>query len=866
MNQKNYLLLAIFQFLSILFYILMLGMQVGWDSVAFQSILPWAALIGQSVIAYAIFIAINRNIISRLDKDDGTNGLAGFRKRFWFSIGIFFLLISSAFTGLLLLHEYLSEFSDSLIQLLFLGWIGISIALFLSSIAYLLGWKEIILRVSSVSGLEPLKLRTQFAIIFGSSLYGLLTLIIIIFLSWSIQTQKTESNEELKNRALSYSQRLKTSLDRMENEASVLSIVYENLAVVPGNLSRDRSRKLLADYIQQSQFWEGVWINFEPNQFDGKDNFFKSRPEPMQDRSGRHMAYYTFLGEGNKKTLTENTLMSYEDPVEGSYYQQPFSSGKNSLVDPYPYTDEAGKQEIYVSQGAPIRRQGKIIGVVGIDLNLNSIQKDISRLVPKGYEFVILSQSGVLALSSGDKSIRGENIFKLESKSWKGISSIIEKDINDLTLTESPLSQERMFWTMVKIPIGSNLDGINYWLVLFGIPVETVTKGINNLYIFSFLVLLFASFMTIGLSFQLTKPISKSLNAFIDFFKKGTRGDIREIEGETSHFQSEEFMEIYKEFQIFLRKLREIVSTTQDTSSQINSNMQIFASTANDFAENAQNQASSIEEATAALEENSASLESIHQNTEEQANLAEATYRAMQQLETIIQAINTKAESALSISETATQSAASGSKLMQDTVLRMTAIRKSTEKISETIGIIQGISEQVNLLALNAAIEAARAGEHGKGFAVVAQEIGKLAEGTAKNSDEITKLVKSGLSEVASGQNFVNETSVALQSIIEIIDKSRILIQEISSQAESSRTTSNQVLQSSQKTREMSETVSVSTSELKSSNNELLKSIESINEGTQIVATGADDISLKVREILDETKKMDDKLDFFEIE
>ena len=78
---------------------------------------------------------------------------------------------------------------------------------------------------------------------------------------------------------------------------------------------------------------------------------------------------------------------------------------------------------------------------------------------------------------------------------------------------------------------------------------------------------------------------------------------------------------------------------------------------------------------------------------------------------------------------------------VRESEAQVEALARTTQRITEFITVIRELADQTNLLALNAAIEAARAGEQGQGFAVVAEEVRRLAEQSARASDEAGDIV-----------------------------------------------------------------------------------------------------------------------------
>jgi methyl-accepting chemotaxis protein len=182
---------------------------------------------------------------------------------------------------------------------------------------------------------------------------------------------------------------------------------------------------------------------------------------------------------------------------------------------------------------------------------------------------------------------------------------------------------------------------------------------------------------------------------------------------------------------------------------------------------------------TAAAEIASGNLD-LSQRTETTAAHVQQTNSAISDLSEAVRHSADSAATAKQLAQQAATVAQRGGEVVGQVVSTMQEINTSSKRISDIIGVIDGIAFQTNILALNAAVEAARAGEQGRGFAVVAGEVRSLASRSAEAAKEIKSLIGASVERVEAGTRLVADAGSTMQELVSNVNRVTDVIGEIS--------------------------------------------------------------------------------------
>ncbi len=451
-----------------------------------------------------------------------------------------------------------------------------------------------------------------------------------------------------------------------------------------------------------------------------------------------------------------------------------------------PYLDEAiSPPKLLTSITAPILSQSKLIGIAGLDIELDHLQQLVQNMDQRMFAgagtVFLISQRGIVAATTQSNLKIGSQLQQQAPK--------LQQEILPLLKSKQPQTQWHDDTLRIVMPI--QMQGAETtWTLVITMPASTVLNQVTQLANKLSLQLadtsrqLIACALLVGalglaIFWFAARQIASPLRRVVDRLR-----DIAQGEGDLTQRitlqRSDELGELANWFNAFLDKLhatvRQIVNSTHQSNemTEQSSNLSLQSSQA------LQAQFDEIDLVASAFEE-------MHQTSAEMAHSANR----------VVAAADSAELSAQQGKDVVAKTQVAMSQLMEyirTAKPEVEALAKNSENISQILEVITAIAEQTNLLALNAAIEAARAGEQGRGFAVVADEVRNLARRTQASVVEIRQVIgvlQSGTEQVVSAiiasheqANVTQHNAQQAVVAIEQISHSIITIQEMSNQIE----------------------------------------------------------------------------------
>jgi len=445
-----------------------------------------------------------------------------------------------------------------------------------------------------------------------------------------------------------------------------------------------------------------------------------------------------------------------------------------------------------------------------------------------------------------------------------GIQNIIEKIKSRDIKTADTANLEMVKY---KDPIRDIISNSEELIVIGNKHLTSIGPSIQSSSEFIFMILFItiaaAFIITFFLGYIITQSIKRPLAYNIEIAGRISKGDLSFA---INNVFKDEVGRVVDAQSIIVSKFRDVVINVQNAVDNLIVSSEEMAGTTNEFAENSESQSAATEEVTSTTEELSAGAENINKSIAAQVEKISGLLSNIQDLSSTINSVNEKVTSTAGASQEISSHARLGDKSLNEMTSGMKKISESSGKMKDVIGIINDISDRINLLSLNAAIEAARAGDAGRGFAVVADEISKLAEQTASSINEIDSLIKINNDEIRTGMSNTEETIGKISFIIGKIQVIDAMMSEITGEMKTQLSIRNRVNDDvSAISRGLNE-IRMAAGEQQTATAEIVKSMTNINDITQENASGIEEIAGNFENLSSMAEGLKEKISFFKLQ
>ena len=483
-------------------------------------------------------------------------------------------------------------------------------------------------------------------------------------------------------------------------------------------LDAERVRRLLTRQIRavvdRDPALLSVYLVFVENALDGRDADFAGRTDLGSNERGRFAPVW-FRHPGKDYELVnmaEQTLQASQPGAPArQWFDCPLQRAGACLLEPY-LDAVSGTPLLSTSLTVPVRRNGKVVAVLGVDILLDQLQAlaDKARAELPEAQVMLASAQGTLAAYTEDAAQLGQP--------WKA-ERWAQTDEFQAEQRFAPITGAALWQVGVKMPASAAFAPVAQLRDELDLQLQ---QAIGWQLLYGLLAVALALLILALASRSVVQPL-RHLARMVEALADGG-GDLSRRLDDT---RNDEMGAVSRVLNRFLGALQSIMSSLRQSLDTLDQAAERSAAGAAGNLAATERQRADIDQVAHAMRQVSASAHDIEYNTASAVDTTASMQQAIDEGTPLI-------ERTVAIVEQQGQD-------LQRTAQQVVALSQKSGRISVVLRLIRDIAEQTNLLALNAAIEAARAGEYGRGFAVVADEVRNLAQRTQGSIQEIDEII-----------------------------------------------------------------------------------------------------------------------------
>ncbi|OGO77617.1 MAG: hypothetical protein A2Y23_11715 [Clostridiales bacterium GWB2_37_7] len=514
----------------------------------------------------------------------------------------------------------------------------------------------------------------------------------------------------------------------------------------------------------------------------------------------------------------------YDPRVRGWY--QDASKKPGQIIWTEPYVD-ATQGNMIISAAKTIEVDGKLLGVLAIDIDLTKLSETIKNTVigTKG-NLVLMDKNGKMVLHKNSEMLGKD----LSTEAW--VKTILSQDSNDLL--EYTYENKANYLSFVT----NKSTGWKIYGTIEASEITDKTAKVRNQII---VVAAVSILLVIGMGYVISTSISKPIQVIMNAMKKAESGDFSAQVKVKSH---DEVGLLAQSYNSMLEKLVPLIQKINNISSKLTESAEHLALTSQETSHSTKEVSETVHEIAKGASEQAGDAEKGAELINGLSNKMEEVVNISSQMKSATQTADVLNKDGLNTIKLLRVKSNENAEIASNVGDKIYSLNNKSEKIGRIIETITAISEQTNLLALNAAIEAARAGDAGRGFAVVAEEVRKLAEQSANASKEIQALIVDIQSEA---HNAAGAMDSVKQSVVEQ-DKAVDSTEEVFNKIAAS--INNIVVQTS--------TIDGALTEMNKNKDEAVQAIENISAVSEETAAASQEVSAATQEMADGVQAVTD--------